>query len=173
MRNRREPRASRASQGRKRTMNERILAEARDFVVEVRKMRIGFTRILTDSLTGLDMDINIPQYTALAVLGDKGEITMGTLADGLGITMGAVTNIVDRLVDKELAARDRGVDDRRVVRVKLTAKGKQLLDQAVGAGSVRVARYLAELGEEERKAFMETYRKLASRVMKDFAQNPE
>ncbi len=150
-------------------MDERLLAQAREFVVVVRKARIGFTRILADVLKPLDL--NIAQYTALAVLREKGEITMGALSDGLGITMGAVTNIVDRLVDKELALRDRATDDRRVVRVKLTAKGEQVLDEAVGIGAVRVAGFLAEMGEEERKTFIATYGKLADRVMKESAES--
>ncbi len=150
-------------------MDAKLQADSKELLVQVRKMRVGYTRFLTDALAAVHL--NIPQYTALAVLGEKGEVTMGALAEGLGISMGAVTSMVDRLIDAGLAERDRGTDDRRVVRVKLTDNGTATLDKAATIGANYFARYLAELGDEERKTFIATYRKLADRVIKDFAES--
>jgi DNA-binding MarR family transcriptional regulator len=42
---------------------------------------------------------------------------------------GSMTRMLDRLEEKEFVVRTRSLEDRRVVQVELTAKGKQLADQ--------------------------------------------
>lgn len=143
-------------------MDEDLKKDARELLIQVRRVRIAYTSFLTKLLDG--MGTNIPQYTALAILDEKGEVTMGTLAEALGITMGAVTNIVDRLIDGGWATRERGTDDRRVVRVKLTETGRATLEKAVGAGADYFSGWLATVPHEERRTFIRVYRRVAELI---------
>lgn len=53
---------------------------------------------------------------------------MGELAWELGLTEGASTRMVDRLVTMNLVRRMRDPSDRRVVRVRLSSYGRQVVD---------------------------------------------
>jgi DNA-binding MarR family transcriptional regulator len=53
---------------------------------------------------------------------------MSALAKALGVTLGAATNLCDELVDRKLLERERSTTDRRVVIVRATPEGKDLLD---------------------------------------------
>lgn len=50
----------------------------------------------------------------------KTTVSVKSLAEYLGVTPGAVTQLVDGLVDKKLVERQENTDDRRIVNIKLT-----------------------------------------------------
>lgn len=75
------------------------LLKAADRAMRVyRRARLGQGRFFGDVLS--DTSLTVPQYSLLTVLGERGESTMGQLADALGITMGAVTSLVDKLYER-------------------------------------------------------------------------
>lgn len=57
-------------------------------------------------------------------IGSEGSMLMSELAKRLGVTKGAVTQVIARLSAKELVERVHDPDDFRVVLVSLTEKGK-------------------------------------------------
>ncbi|MFH1790900.1 MAG: MarR family transcriptional regulator, partial [Candidatus Omnitrophota bacterium] len=63
----------------------------------------------------------------LELLYEKESCMMRELAEALGLTMGAVTAIVDRMISMKLARRERSRSDRRVVRVSLLARGRTII----------------------------------------------
>ncbi len=143
-------------------MDNQLTNDGRELLIQMRRVRIAYAAFLNRVLDGLGL--NIPQYTALAILEENGVMTMGALADALGITMGAVTNIVDRVIDKGWASRERGEDDRRVVRVQVTPAGREVLDKAVTGGTDFMASWLKDFPEIERKAFIDMYRRIADDI---------
>lgn len=73
-------------------------------------------------------------YDVLATLrrsGEPYELTAGDLVRQSMVTTGAITNRIDRLEARGLVERDR-TDDRRKVIVRLTPKGRDLVDEVVG-----------------------------------------
>ena len=77
--------------------------------------------IITDEfkdITNNDMHI-------IEAVGLSGENTMSVVAKKLGITAGSLTTSVNSLVNKKYVIRQRSEEDRRVVFLKLTAKGKR------------------------------------------------
>ena len=54
------------------------------------------------------------------------EVAVKDLAEMLGVTPGAVTQLVDGLVEMDLVRREEDTEDRRIIRIKLTelAKGR-------------------------------------------------
>jgi DNA-binding MarR family transcriptional regulator len=64
------------------------------------------------------------------VEGSGQPMTMSRLGRVLGVTMGAATNIADKLLAAGCIARERGTSDRRVVYVRLTEKGRRVVENA-------------------------------------------
>lgn len=69
------------------------------------------------------MDITIPQSNIMNLLLEK-EYTITELSERLHLALNTVSESVDRLVREKLVSRERDRHDRRVVRVKLTQKGR-------------------------------------------------
>jgi DNA-binding MarR family transcriptional regulator len=83
-----------------------------------------------------ELDLTIPQAQALRIL-RRGALTPGHLAEELGMSAPALTQLTDRLDRKGLIERKPAEGDRRCVIVALTARGKRLIDEfprAAGKG---------------------------------------
>ena len=73
--------------------------------------------------------ITLQQYNVLRILRGAGPAGLPTLEIGermIERTPG-VTRLVDRLIEKQLVARERSAEDRRQVWCSITARGRQLL----------------------------------------------
>lgn len=68
-------------------------------------------------------DLSISEMHVIDNIGVNRERTMSDTAKDLRITSGTLTTAVDNLIKKGYVARERSVEDRRVVKIKLTEKG--------------------------------------------------
>ena len=75
----------------------------------------------------------------------KGEVTVGELAEALQIKHHSAVGLVDRLVDQGLAMRAPAAEDRRQVRVTLSARGLDLLAELTSAHRYELRRVGPEL----------------------------
>jgi DNA-binding MarR family transcriptional regulator len=69
--------------------------------------------------------LTAPQILLLQTIQDKGEVTIGELANEISLSQATVTTILDRLEKRELVYRERSKEDKRKAHAYLT-------DQAVG-----------------------------------------
>ena len=77
-------------------------------------------------------DLTLPQFDVLAQIHRREEgMTPGELTRELLVTAGNVTGIVERLVRLGLAERRPVPEDRRAVLVRLTPRGRQLMQRAI------------------------------------------
>lgn len=76
------------------------------------------------------------------------------------LTSGAMTNRIDRLEKAGLVLRRPDPQDRRGTLVRLTAKGKALIDTATTGHVANEQRLLAVLSEREQRQLAELLRKL-------------
>jgi MarR family 2-MHQ and catechol resistance regulon transcriptional repressor len=77
---------------------------------------------------------------------------LGELASQLFVTGGNVTYVLDRLEEQGMVARERSVEDRRVVRALLTAEGRRLVEGVFPKHASTVAglvRHLEPDGQEQ------------------------
>lgn len=101
--------------------------------------------IITDEfkdITNNDMHI-------IEAVGLSGENTMSVVAKKLGITAGSLTTSVNSLVNKKYVTRQRSDEDRRVVFLKLTDKGKQAYEHHREYHSQMTEAVISRLDEEE------------------------
>ena len=110
-----------------------------------------------------DLGLQMWEYDVLSALrrqGEPFELTASELARESLLSTGAMTNRIDRLEQRSLVTRVADQDDRRVVRVRLTATGRQLADNAVEARLTAAERQLAKLSRKEKAALADGLRKL-------------
>jgi DNA-binding MarR family transcriptional regulator len=69
-------------------------------------------------------DLTAPQLWALKTLARRPDLSIGALADELAVHQSSISVLVDRLEDRGLVQRHRAAPDRRVVRLRLTARGR-------------------------------------------------
>ncbi len=98
--------------------------------------------------------IGRPEFDVLATLrrsGDPYRLSAGELAASMMLSTGGTTARLDRLEKAGLIERLPSPNDRRGVLVRLTTRGFDIVDQAVGAGLAEQQRLLAHLPVESQR----------------------
>ena len=75
----------------------------------------------------MGLSLTIAQVKSLFFIDNEGSTNFRKLAAALGVTPSSVTGIIDRLVEQELVSRKENPEDRRVLLLSVTGKGKTLL----------------------------------------------
>lgn len=112
--------------------------------------------LATHDLTIADFDV----LASLRRVGPPHRLNPTHFAKALMLTSGTITNRLDRLAARGLIERLDDPADRRGTLVTLTAKGKALVDAAVGGHVANEARLLAALTKAERTELDRLLRKL-------------
>jgi len=76
-----------------------------------------------------ELDLTFAQSQVLFFVGDHARCPMGDVAKAFGVTLPAITHIVDRLEEKGFLTRGAAPGDRRVYALALTATGRALVDE--------------------------------------------
>jgi DNA-binding MarR family transcriptional regulator len=101
------------------------------------------------------------QFWLLRYLERQCPLSVGALAEALGITPSSATSACKRLEQAGLLTRTRQASDERVVQVDLTAQGRAQLDEMRRRQHEAVGRLLAVLDPQERA----TLQRLLDRVL--------
>ena len=112
-------------------------------------------------------NIGISPILVLAELKQRGPQQQTVLAKKLGYTPGAMTNIANRLVKRNLAKRQYDESDRRHVYLAITDEGRDLLEEAHEKGKEIRMNMFKVLTEEEVKQYLAIQEKL----LKYFGEN--
>jgi DNA-binding MarR family transcriptional regulator len=102
-----------------------------ELIEEVLKCANNLFRLMLPTVPQelLAMDYTMPQLKTMFLLFLKGPMRMSDLAADLGVTLATATGLADRLVEKDLVARESEPGDRRVVRCRLSAAGQQSISR--------------------------------------------
>jgi DNA-binding MarR family transcriptional regulator len=104
-------------------------------------------------------------FDVLASLRRQGppyQMSPSALCHAAMLTSGAMTNRLDRLEEAGLTERHPSPGDRRSLNVRLTARGKTLVDQAADIRFEHANQALAALSETERRQLVRLLRKLVT-----------
>jgi DNA-binding MarR family transcriptional regulator len=108
-------------------------------------------------------NISIPQYTLLGFLNQSAGLNMSELARLMRHTTPATTGLVERLVDAGLIERFSHPKDRRQVLVRITEKGRELVE-GMKRGIVRnIQDIFRDLSQEDIEAWVRVYRTIMRR----------
>src|SRR5437016_14242302 len=98
-----------------------------------------------------DLELTYAQSQVLFRLAEHPGSHMGDVAKAFGVTLPAVTHIVDRLEEKGLVTRGDHPADRRVYVLDLTRAGKALVEELEAIRLRGMERVLARMSGEDRR----------------------
>jgi DNA-binding MarR family transcriptional regulator len=75
------------------------------------------------------LGVSMAQFHIAVTLQRNGVMTMGRLADLLGVSLSNASGLIDRLEERGFVERTRVPEDRRVVMVRVTDAGARLIEQ--------------------------------------------
>jgi DNA-binding MarR family transcriptional regulator len=97
-----------------------------------------------------ELDLTFAQSQVLFHVAERPGCHMGDVAKAFGVTLPAVTHIIDRLEEKSFVVRGDHPADRRVYVLELTAQGKALVEEIHGMQMRSVETVLARMSAEDR-----------------------
>lgn len=102
-------------------------------------------------------------FSVLVVVATAGgELELRALRHRLRTSKANATEIVSTLVARDLVTRSRLAHDRRAASVRLTARGRELVDRLFPEHTERVSAAFSALDEAEKRSLAHLCRKLAA-----------
>ncbi len=114
-----------------------------------------------------DFNITNPQFNALLVLKENKGLAMGDLCNELLLACSTATDLVDRMEKNDFLERRRDTQDRRVIRLYITEKGRTVISEVVAARRRYVSSILERLSVEERDQLATAMERLHSLMFKE------
>ncbi len=84
-------------------------------------------RLLAD--THESVGITAPEFAIMVILSEHDNVSSRDINKTTGIDKATITRALDRLIDKGLISRLKSKTDSRLIKLKLTAKGKKTFGQ--------------------------------------------
>jgi len=104
--------------------------------------------------------LSFQEMHTIVILGNMEEVTMGELAKAAKVTQGTMSVMAKKLVKKGLAERKNSPDDLRVVRVRLTKKGKDAHQQHREMHLKATREWLSLVSEDEQEIMLMVLKKI-------------
>jgi DNA-binding MarR family transcriptional regulator len=103
--------------------------------------------IAVRSVESARVPLTVVQHRVLVLLAAEGGLTVGGIARLAGVNQSNASRVVDRLQKLGLVDRHRVEDDRRVVQVKLSRRGKGVVDSVSEVRRREIAAVLERLSD--------------------------
>ncbi len=112
-------------------------------------------------------NITMPQFLILNIIFEESELRMTDIAHVLGVTTPASTGIVGRLVKSGYAQRVYDANDRRIIKIRLTPKGKELVQRINKQKKQSIIEVFGKIPSEDRESFLKILNRIHEIVMQD------
>lgn len=106
--------------------------------------------------------VTVAEWVLLRGMFESGVTSPSRLAASSGLTRGAVSKLVDRLLRKGLVTRTEADGDRRFQDVELTAAGRALVPKLAALADRNDEEFFSTLSTREREALVATLKKLVA-----------
>lgn len=111
-----------------------------------------------------ESDLSLSQVNALFRLYHHGSGPVNELANYLGITTAAVSQLLDPLFDAGLVLRSENPDDRRMKLIALTEKGKLLVEKSMNTRHAWLSELSQVLSDSEKAELLPAIKLLNQRT---------
>jgi DNA-binding MarR family transcriptional regulator len=142
---------------------EAVLA---DLAVAVGSLRCAASQRL------VRLGVSMTHFHVLTLLRHHEAMPMGHLADILDVSMSNATGIVDRMEEKGLVERVRVPDDRRLVLVRPTQAGLDLVDEVELVKNDVMIRALSQLSDVQLERLSTAASDLGAAIEAELADDP-
>lgn len=134
-------------------MAELSLSEFADRLNQVMPLIIKeFTRRQANEL--YQGKITLPQFLILNFLSSQDESKMKDLAHFMGVSTAAMTGVVDRLVKYGYVTRVFDPKDRRIIKIRLLAKGLELVRKINQQRRQMLIKIFGKISQSEREDYL-------------------
>ena len=104
--------------------------------------------------------LSFQEMHTVEIIGKREEVTMGELAKAAKVTQGTMSVMVKKLVKKGLVERNGSPEDLRVIRVRLTDKGREAYAQHREMHMKATREWLSLVSEEEQEIMLMVLNKI-------------
>jgi len=118
-----------------------------------------------------ELDLTYAQSQVLFHVADHPGCHMGDVAKAFGVTLPAVTHIIDRLEQKQFVVRGDHPADRRVYVLELTRQGKALVQELHSMRMRSLDAVLARMSAEDRQRVLRGLEALVDAASADGAKS--
>ena len=133
---------------------------------ELDKITYGLhKKLFAQIIEGIDLPVTPSHIYLLNYLKNQHECMMTDISNYLGVTLGAVTSLVDRLYDFGLVCRERSEVDRRLVMIRLSVDGEELLKKIDKRRQEIFNYYLQDMDEEEILYLSKVTEKIIAKIL--------
>ncbi len=108
--------------------------------------------------------VTVAEWVVLRALFDGGGVKPSELATTLGLTRGAISKLVDRLVAKDLVSVRSDENDGRAQLVTLEASGRRLVPKLAALADENDAEAFGHLAQEQRATLLATLEAIAEHL---------
>ncbi|MBQ0724537.1 MAG: MarR family transcriptional regulator [Cycloclasticus sp.] len=105
--------------------------------------------------------LTAPQMLLLQTIRDKGQVTIGELANEISLSQATVTTILDRLEKRELVYRERSKEDKRKAHAHLTEQAIEILKESPIPLQEHFTRQFGDLQEWEQTMIISSLQRVA------------
>lgn len=111
--------------------------------------------------------LSLQQVRTLACVERDAGASLSLVAEQLALALPSASHLVDGLVRRGLLVRKSDTDDRRRVRLDLTARGTVALRRAMDLARATVAERIASLTAAERRALVDSMARLRPHLLSE------
>lgn len=106
--------------------------------------------------------ITLPQFLILDFLNKKGECKMTEIAHFMHVTTAAMTGIVERIKRCNYVQRVYEPSDRRIIKIRLTAKGHELVKKVNRQRRNMIVDIFGKISQREREQYLNILMRILS-----------
>ena len=143
------------------------LVEIEMRMLEVKNLFSGIsTEMVKNSVGIMGFAVNMSQLKAMTAFSEDSLLSMGELCKMANIKMPSMTEVVDRFEKEGILERIRDNEDRRVVKVKMTAKGKKMHKEVLKRRANELTKMFGVLTTEDRTKLVDSLKNVSEILIK-------
>jgi DNA-binding MarR family transcriptional regulator len=121
------------------------------FGLLLHRVKLELVRLLERELSQSNLGLNFTQYRVLMMLDRTGVMTASELAKLIDHDAGALTRLLDRLIEQGYVRRAPSERDRRVANLSLTEEGRAMVKPMREIANSLVCRAMSDLSPDEQR----------------------
>ena len=143
------------------------LVEIEMRMLEVKNLFSGISTEMVKSSVGImGFAVNMSQLKAMTAFSEDSLLSMGELCKMANIKMPSMTEAIDRFEKEGILDRIRDNEDRRVVKVKMTAKGKKMHKEVLKRRADELTKMFGVLTTEDRTKLVDSLKNVSEILIK-------
>ncbi|WP_107704544.1 MarR family winged helix-turn-helix transcriptional regulator [Nocardioides allogilvus] len=127
-----------------------------DLEVEMAVLVRRIKRVISERAQAIHPDLTSTGYLVLAYMNEHGPVRASEVVDAFNLDKGAVSRLVQTVVDLGLVSKERDPDDGRAWVVSLTDEGRQRMHDLATVRRARLGRRLEGWSDADLNAFVAT-----------------